>query len=202
MNHHVGRPTVSTLLVRRLAVLAAVSALLLTAVLPTLAQDTKAKDEKVVISTPWGGLSASEKASLQEVGLPAYPGARPHKESPSDESEAKLSFWTQSLGMQLVVLKFESEDAVEKVSTYYQKALAKYGKVLTCTGRQKKTASKDEDSDELTCDDSEPPEGGLELRGGTKEKRRIVGISPKKSGKGSEFALVYLEMRKAPREAQ
>jgi len=201
MNHHVGRPTVSTLLVRRLVVLAAIPALFLTAALPTLAQDTKTKDEKVVISTPWGGLSAGEKASLQEVGLPAYPGARPHKESPSDESEAKLSFWTQSLGMKLVVLKFESEDAVEKVSAHYQKALAKYGKVLTCTGK-KKTASKDEDSDELTCDDSEPPEGGVELRGGTKEKRRIIAIGPKKAGKGSEFALVYLEMRKTPREAQ
>jgi hypothetical protein len=101
-----------------------------------------------------------------------------------------------------VVLEFESDDAVEKVSTYYQKALAKYGKVLTCTGKEKKAESKDEDSDELTCDDSEPPEGGVELRGGTKEKRRIVGIGPRKAGKGTEFALVYLEMRKAPREAQ
>jgi len=202
MNHHARCPTVSAPLVRRLFVLAAISALFLTAALPALAQDTKAKDEKVVISTPWGGLSAGEKASLLEVGLPAYPGARPHKESPSDDSEAKLSFWTRSLGMKLVVLKFESEDAGEKVSTYYQKALAKYGKVLTCTGTEKKTASKDEDSDELTCDDSEPPAGGVELRAGNKEKRHIVGISPKKAGKGSEFALVYLEVRKTLKEAQ
>jgi hypothetical protein len=104
--------------------------------------------------------------------------------------------------MKLVVMKFESDDATEKVSAFYQKALAQYGKVLTCTGAEKKTSSTSDESDELTCEDSEPPEGGLELRGGTKERRRIVGIAPKKAGKGAEFALVYLEMRKAPREAQ
>jgi hypothetical protein len=202
MKHRSGHLTVSALMVRRLAVAVASAALFLTATLPVLAQDAKAKDERVEISTPWGGLTASEKASLQEVGLPAYPKARAHKDSPTDESEAKLSFWTRSMGMKLVVMKFESEDAVEKVSTFYQKALAKYGKVLVCTGAEAKKKSKDEDSEELTCDDSEPDAGGVELRGGTKEKRRIVAIGPSKAGKGAEFALVYLEFRKEPRGAQ
>jgi len=202
MKRHARCPTVSTPMIRRAAVVVAIAALFLTATLPAFAQDTKAKDEKVVISTPWGGLTAGEKASLQEVGLPAYPKARPHKDSPSDESEANLSFWTRSMGMKLVVMKFESEDAVEKVSTFYQKALTKYGKVLVCTGADAKKKSKDEDSEELTCDDSEPAAGGVELRGGTKEKRRIVAIGPSKAGKGTEFALVYLELRKEPREAQ
>lgn len=194
--------SVFTRIVRHLAVAVAIAALFLTATMPALAQDAKARDEKVEISTPWGGLTASEKASLQEVGLPAYPKARPHKEGPTDESEAKLSFWTRSMGMKLVVMKFESDDAVEKVSTFYQKALAKYGKVLVCTGAEAKRKSEDKDSEELTCDDSEPAAGGLELRGGTKEKRRIVAIGPSKAGKGAEFALVYLEFRKEPREAQ
>lgn len=200
MNHCVGHLRVFAPMIRRLAYLCTIAALLLTAASPAPAQESKAKDEKVVVSTPWGGFTASEKASLEEVGLPAYPGARPHKDSPSDESEAKLSFWTRSVGMKLVVLEFESDDAAEKVSAYYQKALAKYGKVLVCTGKEKKTESRDEDSDELTCNDSEPPEGGVELRSGSKEKRRIVGIGPRKTGKGTEFALVYLEMRKSPRD--
>jgi len=200
MKRHSRHLIVSTPIVRRAAVASAIATLFLAATLPARAQDTKAKDEKVVISTPWGGLSASEKASLQEVGLPAYPKARPHKDSPTDESEAKLSFWTRAMGMKLVVMKFESDDAVEKVSKYYQKALAKYGQVLVCTGKEKKTGSEDDESDELTCDDSEPPQGGVELMAGTKHKRRIVGIGPMKAGKGSEFALVYLEMSKSPRE--
>jgi len=201
MDYHAKHSSVSTKLARRFAALATMWGLFLSATLPILAQDTKTKDKKFEISTPWGGLSASEKASLQDVGLPAYPGARPHKESPNDDPQAQLSFWSESQGMKLVVLQFETDDSVEKVSAYYQKALAKYGKVLNCTATGKK-ASKDERSDELSCDDSEPSEGGVELRAGKKERQHIVGISPKKSGQGSEFALVYLEVRNTPKEVQ
>lgn len=201
MNHLAGHPAGSARLAAPFRILATISVLFLVAALPVFAQDTKTKEKKFEISTPWGGLSASEKASLHDVGLPAYPGSRLHRESPDDDAQAQLSFWTDTLKMKLVVLHFESDDPIEKISAYYQKALAKYGKVLNCTGAEKKTA-KDKDSDELTCGDSEPSEGGVELRAGTKEKQHIVGISPSKSGAGTEFALLYLEARKTPKEAQ
>ncbi|HJY88189.1 MAG TPA: hypothetical protein VKE24_15250 [Candidatus Acidoferrales bacterium] len=201
MNYHT-RPTFSTALARPLLILVAFLTFSLNGALPAAGQASKSKEKKFEVNTPWGGFSASDQATLKEVGLPGYPGARPRKETTSNGPEAKLSFWTESLGIKLVAVKFESDDTVEEVSEFYRKALAKYGKVLTCTGAEKKAAAKDERSNELDCSDAKSQAGGVELRAGTKERRHIVAIGPKDEGKGLEFALVYLEMRNARKQTQ
>jgi hypothetical protein len=158
------------------------------------------KKEKMEVSTPWGGASVSGDAALKDLGLPAYPGARLYKEKPSDDPSATLSFWTPALGVKLVVVKYEADDPLEKVSEFYQKALAKHGKVLKCTAADKQAKAEDEDDEsmELTCSDAEVKPGSVELRAGTKQRRHMVGITPK--GKGCEFGLVYLEMQKKSKE--
>ena len=98
------------------------------------------------------------------------------------------------------VRKYESDDTVEKVSEFYQKALAKHGKVLRCTSADKKPEQKDKPSSELDCSDTDVKPGGVELRAGTKERRHIVAITPREKGKGCEFALVYLEAVKKGKE--
>jgi len=78
------------------------------------------------------GLIASDDAGAKEVGLPIYPGARPHRDKSDDTPAAQLGLWGGNSGFKLVVLKMESKDAPDKVAAFYRKALGKYGKVLSC----------------------------------------------------------------------
>jgi hypothetical protein len=141
------------------------------------------------------GFIASEEASAKDVGLPLYPGARPHKDK-SDESPAvRLGLWGGNSGFKLAVLKLESNDAPEKVAAFYRKALAKYGKVVNCGGSSETAGEKEkgDSSHELGCEDQQPESGELVLKAGTKEEEHVVGI--KASGDLTVFQLVYVETR-------
>src|SRR5580693_1953202 len=142
-----------------------------------------------------GGLVISAQASAKEAGLPLYPGAKPHKDEKDDSSGAKLGLWGTTFGFKLVAVKMESEDSQEKVAAFYQKALAKYGSVLNCSDSSKSQADKDknESSKKLTCGDDHPDAGGLLFKVGSKEKQRIVSVTP--NGLGCIFHIVYLEAR-------
>ena len=142
-----------------------------------------------------GGLVISAQATAKEVGLPLYPGSRPHKDEKDDSAAAKLGLWGSTFGFKLVVLKMESNGSAEKVAAFYQNALGKYGKVLDCTNNPPGADDKDKKSrnHELTCQDDRPDPGGRMFKAGTKEKQHIVGITP--HGTGSLFQLVYLEAR-------
>jgi hypothetical protein len=139
------------------------------------------------------GLVIKTQATAKEVGLPLYPGSRPHKDEKDDSSGANIGLWGNTFGFKVVALKMESSDSQDKIAAFYQKALAKYGKVLDCTNNPPGTAEKDKDSDQLTCQDDRPDAGGRLFKAGTKRKQHIVGIKP---GSGTiEFDLVYLEVR-------
>ncbi len=141
------------------------------------------------------GLVASKGASAEDVGLPLYPGARPHKDQGDDSPAVQLGMWAGSSGFKLVVLKLESNDPPEKVAAFYQKALAKYGRVLNCAGSTRTTGTKDRtnSSNELDCSEDRPEGGELILKAGTEAEQHIVGI--RSSGGRSVFELVYVEAR-------
>jgi len=139
------------------------------------------------------GLVIKSQATAKEVGLPLYPGSRPHKDDKDDSSGANVGLWGNTFGFKVVALKMESDDAQEKIAAFYQKALAKYGKVLDCTNNPAGSEDKDKDSDKLTCQDDRPDAGGRLFKAGTKHKQHIVGIKP--GAHGVEFDLVYLELR-------
>jgi len=90
---------------------------------------------------------ASKGADAKEVGLPLYPGARPHQVKSDDSPAFQLGIWGGAWGFKLVVLKLGSNDPPERVATFYQKALAKYGRVWNfgdsakAAGAHEKTAS-------------------------------------------------------------
>jgi len=139
------------------------------------------------------GLVIKSEATAKEVGLPLYPGSKPHKDNQNDSSGANVGLWGTTFGFKVVALKMESSDAQDKVAAYYQKALAKYGKVLDCTNNSAGTAEKDKNSNELTCQDDRPDAGGRLFKAGSKRKQHIVGTTP--NGTGSVYHLVYLETR-------
>jgi len=178
------------------AVQVAAIGLLLLATLPASAQENK--DSGATEPGKRGasiGFIASEEASAKEVGLPLYPGARPHKDKSDDSPAAQLGLWGGAWGFKLVVLKLESNDPPEKVVAFYHKALAKYGKVWNCADSAKAADAREKTAspNELSCHGDHPENGETVLKAGTKEKQHIVGIKPE--GGRSVFQLVYVEAR-------
>ncbi len=140
------------------------------------------------------GIRVRLQVSEKEIGLPIYPGAKPHKDSDGDSPAANLGLWGTSFGFKLVVLKLESPDAPAKVAAFYQKALAKYGRVLDCSDGSKKSgdSGKKQSPNALTCDDT-PTTGAMLYKSGTKGKQHIVGVEAK--APGSVFQLVLVDTR-------
>lgn len=146
------------------------------------------------------GLVIKLEATAKEVGLPLYPGSKPHKDSKDDSSGANVGLWGTTFGFKVVALKMESNDSQDKIAAFYQKALAKYGKVLDCTNNPPGTAEKDKNSNELTCQDDRADAGGRLFKAGTKHKQHIVGIKP--GAHATEFDLAYLETRDDDKPSQ
>jgi hypothetical protein len=141
------------------------------------------------------GVTISKQATPKEVGLPAYPGAKLHKDEKDDSPSVQLGLWGSTFGFKLAVMKMESGDAPGKIADFYKKALAKYGTVLDCSETSQKANSKEKNgtSSQLSCEDDKPEKGGLLFKAGTKEKQHLVAIQP--DGQGSLFQLVYVEAR-------
>ena len=137
------------------------------------------------------GVTFSKQATSKEVGLPVYPGAKPHKDEKEDSPSVQMGIWGSTFGFKLAVMKLESTDAPEKIAEFYKKALAKYGTVLNCSDPSQKSSAKD--SNKLECGDDKPEKGGFLFKAGTKEKQHLVGIQS--NGQGSLFQLVYVEAR-------
>ena len=137
----------------------------------------------------------NKQATAKDVGLPVYPGAKPHKDEKDDSSSVKMGLWGGSFGFKLAVMKMDSSDAPEKIADFYKKALAKYGPVLNCSESPARSKTNDDhkSSNQLDCGDDSPEKGGLVFKAGTKEKQHIVGIQP--NGQGTLFQLVYVESR-------
>jgi hypothetical protein len=142
------------------------------------------------------GATASTKATAKDVGLPVYPGAKPHKDKDNDSDALNVGLWGNTFGFKMALMKLESTDSPEKVAAFYAKALAKYGKVLNCSDPAQAKSAKDkgDSSKELTCDDDGKTEKGeVVFKAGTKDNRHIVSVKP--NGSGSVFDLVFLNTR-------
>jgi hypothetical protein len=158
-------------------------------------------EKKVDIDTPIGGIHVSQAPDVKNIGLPIYPGARPiQKEEEGQEKSANVSISTSFFGLKVAAQEFESNDPPEKLLSFYNDALKRYGAVLTChgpwhgggdvnvkMGKDKSTGK----SGALSCNNES---GGTttELKVGTEDNEHLVEIEAK--GKGSKFALVHVEV--------
>jgi len=172
-------------------------ALIVAVGLPALAQQSSTQDEPLDVRSSIGDLHVGKDADAQKAGLPIYPGARPKHEDYNEP--LNFSILTESLGLKLIVAKYESDDAPGEVISFYRDKLKKYGKVLEC--HSQKHGGDDEvhdgkdpgSSKELKCDDSSGPV--TELKAGTEHDQHIVTIEPRDNPKGSVFAIVYVYNR-------
>jgi hypothetical protein len=168
-------------------------------------KDNNGEDKKVDIETPVGGIHVSKGADVRDTGMPVYPGARQKDDDKSgDEKSANVNISAGFFGLKVVAVEFLSDDPPEKVTAYYKDQLKKYGVILEChttnrhgdSGDVDVHVGKDDDKKEsrqLKCDQSSGPT--IELKVGTKDNQHLVAISPQDKGKGTDFALVYVQTR-------
>jgi hypothetical protein len=145
---------------------------------------------------------ANNHATAKDIGLPEYPGAKPYKDKDSDSSSADLGLVLNSFHFSVQAASYVTGDSPDQVLAFYRKPLSKYGDVLECdhgkpVGRL--TVAKSG----LTCGDQQSGHVNVngtgdtdhELRAGTPEKYRVVGIDSSEAGQ-TKFGLVALEIPK------
>jgi len=145
---------------------------------------------------------ARSHATAKDIGLPEYPGATPFKEKDSDTSSADLGLLLNSFHFSLKVASFVTADSPDRVLAFYRKPLAKYGEVLECD-HGKPVGALTVTKSGLTCGERKNgketagvSDDGHELRAGTPEQFRIVGINRAEGGK-TKFGLVALVVPKS-----
>jgi hypothetical protein len=163
-------------------------------------RNSEGHDKKVDIETPIGALHVNKEADVRDTGLAVYPGAvrkEKDKGDDSDNNSANVNISSNLFGLRVVAVEFLSNDAPDKIVAYYRDQLKRYGSVLEChTSRSNASATMDSNnsSKELKCDGNN--DGKVtELKVGNTQNQHIVSIRPADSGNGSDFGLVYIQMR-------
>ena len=159
------------------------------------------EDKKVDVETPVGSIHVNKGVDARDTGLPVYPGAKEKKKG-NDDSNANVKISSSFFGLKVVAVEYLSDDPPEKVAAYYKNELKKYGAILEChtnnphndAGDVDVSIGDEKDKDgKLTCEHDSGR--SLELKVGTKDNQHIVSISPNDKGKGTDFALVFVQTR-------
>ena len=157
------------------------------------------KNGKVDIQTPVGGIHVSEAVDVRDTGLAVYPGARKkQKTNENDEKSANVNISSSFFGVKVAAIEFESDDSPDKVIAFYRDQLKKYGHVVQCRTTKhggdlnvSVGEEKPESSREVSCEGDSGTV--IELKVGTENNQHLVSVEPE--GKGSDFALVYIQTR-------
>ena len=156
-------------------------------------------------------LDVSKAADVRDTGLPVYPGARlkeRNKDKNKDEGDdddsnnnASVNISSSLFGLRVVALEYLSEDSPEKLIAYYTDKLRRYGNVIEChTNKSHAGATIDSSDDskgpqQLKCESDDRNGKIVELKAGTRQSQHIVSIKPADAGKGSDFGLVFVQVR-------
>ena len=154
-------------------------------------------DKEVTINSPVGDMHVGKDVQASDTGLSVYPGAKlVEKDDDHGSDRANVNISTSLFGLKVVVVKFVSEDSADKLVTFYENDLKRYGHVLTCNRSGGSDVNVDihkdkgaKNSKELSCSGNGKGDT-VELKVGTDSNFHIAAITPK--GKGAEFALVYV----------
>ncbi|MDR7331845.1 hypothetical protein [Roseateles asaccharophilus] len=139
------------------------------------------------------GFEGKERASLADLGLPAYPGATPYSESQGDKSAVTLGAWAGSFGLRVSAMKFQVADSPARVAAFYAQALKQHGTVLDCREPAARVKPPQGDKTErLSCEEGALPTGVYEFRVGTSKRFRVVKVTPHGDGARFDMARVAL----------
>lgn len=142
---------------------------------------------------------ANSHATAKDIGLPAYPGATPYKDS--DSSSADLLFMLNSFHLSVKAASFVTTNSPEQVLGFYKKPLTRYGEVLECD-HGKPVGSLTVTNSGLTCGDHKNghmtvngSDSDHQLRAGTPQQFWVVGIDDAENGK-TKFGMAALVLPK------
>ena len=162
------------------------------------------EEKKVDIETPVGAIHVDKGADVRDTGLSVYPGARQKAESKNgEEQSANVNISSGLFGLKVVAIEYVSDDPPDKIAAYYRDQLKHFGTIVEChTSNRHGDAGDvdvhmgkdgDKNSSQLTCEHDTG--NTLELKVGTKQNQHIVSVSPQDGGKGTDFALVFVQTR-------
>ena len=160
------------------------------------------QDKKVDIETPVGGLHIRKDADARDVGVPIYPGARrKEKDEGDNDNNASVNISSSLFGLRVAAIEYLSDDPPGKLIAYYKDQLKKYGDVLECHSDKPHAgatmnpgADDSKESKRLKCEGDNTGKT-TELKAGTEQNQHIVSVRPQDSGHGSDFSLVYVQVR-------
>jgi hypothetical protein len=169
-----------------------------------ISNNKNGKNDNVDISTPFGSVQVKSKDQTDSasLGMTAYPGATLVKDDHnSDSADFNLNFGNFHMGMKVV--SYQTGDSPDKVLAFYRKDMARYGDVIECkdneaVGTPVRTSQgltchdKDDKQDKNHLRTSVSSDDSVELRSGSEQRQRIVGVE-KKSG-GTRIGLVLLDL--------
>jgi hypothetical protein len=157
-------------------------------------------DKDVTIHSPVANMHVGKDVKGSDTGIAVYPGSKVvEKDDDNGSDRANVNISTPFFGLKLVVVKYTSDDAPQKIIDFYSNDLKRYGKILQCN-RSGNHADWNMDidskdgarSDQLKCSGDNKGDT-VEIKVGSNNHAHIVAITPK--NKGAEFALVYVDAR-------
>jgi hypothetical protein len=151
----------------------------------TIQKKGEGGNKKVDIETPIGSLHVNTQVDPKDTGMAVYPGATRAEEADSTHA-ANLSIDSSLFGAKVVAIKYRSDDPPDKLLDFYRKQLKAYGEVTECHG------SISFERGNMRCHET-GSRNETNLVTGTEERHHVVSVKPE--GKGSKFALVYIQTR-------
>jgi hypothetical protein len=156
--------------------------------------DKDKKNEKVDIQTPFANLKVDTNEKAADNGIPVYPGARPRPRSDGDSHHADVNIAGIGFGLRVVAAEFLSDDSPDKVKSFYEDKLKRWGDVVVCKGHNDHGTSYkhrgDNGKEKVNCSDSSGD--GWEVKVGTNDNQHLVSIQP--DGNGSRFGTVLIQI--------
>lgn len=160
------------------------------------------EDKNVQVDTPFGGVHVTtDQMTAADLGLPIYPGAQLERGDDKHKSaDVHVGFGDWQLRVRAV--SYGTPDKQDQVVAFYQKALTRYGGVITCRDNEP-VGAPTSTPEGLTCSDDKKVkvdtggfrsgEGSLELKAGSRRHQHIVGFEEPKGGQ-TRFALIALDL--------
>lgn len=179
--------------------LLAAIALLLLGACSVNVDDKDKKNQKVDIQTPFASLkvNSGDKATVDN-GIPVYPGAHLRPAEDGDSHSANINIGAAGFGLKVIAAEYETPDSPEKVKSFYEDKMKKFGGVLVCNGHSGGSDvhfsgdnDKSKDDKKLTCADTHGD--GWEIKAGSSDNEHLVSIEP--NGSGTRFGTVLVQTR-------
>jgi hypothetical protein len=156
-------------------------------------EKSSGEKKNVDIETPIGSLHVRKDAEAGDVGLDVYPGAQ-NAQDPH-HGNANISLGNGDFGVKIIASHYQTSDPADKVVSFYEKQLGKYGSVVNCpNGIVEKHDSNTPKDEEIRCKDHRSADrvpGEVDLAVGTTSRQHVVHVRP--DGKGAKFELVYVQ---------